>query len=192
MSSSGTNMTVPIPSDNSDAAADSGWNQAEQTALLRGEILLKTQSHTAWGGAVTATMYLPLARSRVFEQLTDYPRWVHYFPDLTHSQIVDFTQGGKRLYQAAKKAFLFLTIQVEAYLRVVEIVHRQIQFRLEKGSFVDFAADLKLHDCGSGTLLTYSVKATPTIPVPAMFIEQAMHLELPANMRRMRQVICLQ
>lgn len=183
-------MTVPIRADESDADADLNWNQAEKTALLQGEILLKTQSHTAWGGAVTATMYLPLQRARVFELLTDYPRWVNYFPALTHSQIVDFTHGSKRLYQAAKKAFLFLTIQVEVYLRVFEVVHRQIQFRLEKGSFLDFAADLKLLDYNSGTLLTYSVKATPTIPVPPIFIEQAIHLELPANMRQMRQVIC--
>ncbi|MBW4494090.1 MAG: cyclase [Oscillatoria princeps RMCB-10] len=183
-------MTELTPSSSADSAAGLDWNQAEQAALLRGEILLKTQSHTLWGGAVTASMYLPLTRAGAWQQLTDYPRWVHYFPDVTRSEVLGFSQGAKRLYQAATKAFLFLSVQVEIYLKVVETLHRHIQFRLEKGSFVDFAADLKLQDCRTGTALTYSVRATPTIPVPAMFIEQAMIMELPANMRQMRQILC--
>jgi hypothetical protein len=38
--------------------------------------------------------------------------------------------------------------------------------------------------------LTYSVEATPLVPVPSLFIEQAMRHDLPGNMRQMRQVIC--
>jgi hypothetical protein len=34
------------------------------------------------------------------------------------------------------------------------------------------------------------VQATPMIPVPSMFIEHAIQMDLPANLRRMRQVIC--
>jgi len=96
----------------------------------------------------------------------------------------------KRLYQVAKKAFLFLSVQVEICLNVFEVLGQHIQFRLEKGTFTDFTADLKLEDCGNGTLLTYSVQATPNIPVPSVFIQQAMHMELPENMRKMRQVLC--
>ena len=75
-----------------------------------------------------------------------------------------------------------------------KILHtwQQIQFQLERGSFADFAANLKLQDLQSGTLLTYSVQATPTIPVPTQFIQQAMRLDLPTNMEKMRQVICSQ
>lgn len=162
-------------------------------ALLRGEILLQTRSHSAWGGACTAFMYLPIARSHAWQQLTDYPRWVHYFPDVIKSEelhLDSLTSGKKRLYQMARKAFLMFTAEVEIYLRVIEVVQQQIQFRMEKGSFVDFSADLKLQDCGSGTLLTYSVAATPLIPIPSMFIQQAMQMDLPANMQRMRQVLC--
>lgn len=163
-------------------------------ALLRGEILLQTRSHSAWGGACTASMYLPITRSQAWQQLTDYSRWVHYFPDVIKSEelrpVDSFTSGSKRLYQMARKAFLMFTAEVEIYLRVIEVVQQQIQFRMEKGSFVDFSADLKLQDCGSGTLLTYSVAATPLIPIPSMFIQQAMHMDLPANMQRMRQVLC--
>ena len=79
---------------------------------------------------------------------------------------------------------------LEVYLNVIEVVQQQIQFRLERGTFVDFAADLSLQDCQDGTLLTYAVQATPNIPIPTMFIQQAMQLELPANMRTMRRVIC--
>jgi hypothetical protein len=39
-------------------------------------------------------------------------------------------------------------------------------------------------------LLTYTVQATPNIPIPSIFIQQAMNLELPENMRKMRQVLC--
>ncbi len=172
----------------------STWEQFPLEALLQGEIFLKTRSYTAWGGAVTAQMYLPLARELVWQQLTDYPRWVQYFPDLIRSEVlqptVEAIEECKRLYQVATKAFLFLSIQVEVYLNVFEVVQQQIKFRLEKGSFVDFAADLKLQDAGTGTLLTYAVQATPNIPVPAIFIEQAIKMDLPNNMRRMRHVLC--
>lgn len=163
--------------------------QSQQQALLQGEILVETRSHSAWGGAVTAHMYLPITRSHAWQQLTDYPRWVQYFPDVTKSEVLHRGEV-KRLYQVAKKAFLFLSAQVEIYLNVFEVLGHHIQFRLEKGTFADFTADLKLQDCGNGTLLTYSVQATPNIPVPAILIQQAMQMELPENMRRMRQVLC--
>lgn len=165
------------------------WNQDQQRLLMQGEILVHTSSHTAWGGAVTATMYVPLVRSQVWQQITDYPRWVQYFPDVTRSEVVQRGEV-KRLYQAAQKAFLFFTAQVEIYLNVVEEIGQRIQFRLEKGTFHDFTANLELKDCGNGTLLTYGVAATPTIPVPSIFIQQAMNFELPTNMRKMRQVLC--
>lgn len=182
-----------------EAVIDADLQEVSQEALLQGEIVLKTRSHSSWGGAVTAHMYLPLGRSQVWQQVTDYPRWVQYFPDVVRSEVLSrgdgLAQKGKRLYQVASKAFLFFTAQVEIYLRVVEVVNQstfqQIQFRLEKGSFVDFSADLKLRDCDNGTLLTYSVQATPMIPIPTVFIQQAMQLDLPANMRRMRQVLCM-
>jgi hypothetical protein len=178
-------------------------------SLLRGEILLDTRSHSAWGGAVTAKMYLPIGRAQAWQQLTDYPRWVQYFPDLTCSQILGRSEEGevnrdrstlsaspkayKRLYQVAAKAFFLFTAQVEVYLKVFETAHtawQQIQFQLEQGNFHDFTATLKLEDFKTGTLLTYSVQATPTIPVPSPLIQEAMRLDLPANMRKMRQVLC--
>lgn len=192
-------MSLHCSSDSIDPSSDGARDQRICAALLQGEILLQTRSHSAWGGAVTAQMYLPVARSLVWQQLTDYPRWVQYFPDLIRSEVIHpavevglkpASNGCKRLYQVAHKAFFFLSIQVEIYLNVVEVVQQQIKFQLEKGSFKDFTADLKLQDAGAGTLLTYAVQATPTIPVPSIFIEQAIKLDLPTNMRKMRQVIC--
>ncbi|HYW21776.1 MAG TPA: SRPBCC family protein [Nodularia sp. (in: cyanobacteria)] len=165
------------------------WSQDSQSSLMQGEILVETQSHTAWGGAVIACMYLPLLRSQVWQQLTDYPRWVQYFPDVTKSEVL-FPGEVKRLYQVAQKSFLFFTAQVEIYLDVVELLGQQIQFRMKKGSFLDFTAILDLKDFGNGTLLAYQVQATPNILIPSIFIQQAMNLELPANMRKMRQVLC--
>lgn len=180
-----------------DSESGQSFDATGEKALLSGEILLQTRSHSAWGGAVTAWMYLPLERTQVWQQVTDYPRWVQYFPDLVCSEVLshgESLQGRKRLYQVAKKTFFMLSAQVEIYLKVIETVHtsarQQIQFRMERGSFTDFSADLKLQDHQSGTLLTYSVQATPTIPVPSVFIQEAMRLDLPANMRKMRQVIC--
>lgn len=162
---------------------------AEQAALLQGEILIQTRSHSAWGGAVTAQMYIPVVRSRVWQQLTDYPRWVQYFPDIIRSEVLHRGEV-KRLYQVARKAFLLFSAQVDIYLNVFEEMQQQIQFRMEKGTFSDFAADLNLVDCGAGTILTYAVQATPNIPIPSVFIQQAMHFELPENMRKMRQALC--
>ena len=181
-------MTELSSSDSIAAAPDITWSQHQKTALLQGEILVQTRSHSAWGGAVTAQMHLPLARSRVWQQVTDYPRWVQYFPDVIKSEVLRGER--KRLYQVARKAFFLFSAQVEVYLNVFEEVQHQIQFRLEQGTFVDFAADLKLQDFSAGTLLTYVVQATPNIPIPTIFIQQAMHLELPENMRKMRQVLC--
>ncbi len=166
-------------------------------ALLQGEILLATRTHTAWGAGVTAKMYVPLERSRVWQQLVDYPRWQQYFPDVTHSRVLSVATPEesaltveRRLYQAASKSFLFISAQVEVYLRVVETAEQRIEFEFESGSFIDFGADLQLQDCGSGTVLTYDVQATPLIPIPSLFIQQAIQWDLPANMRTMRQVIC--
>jgi hypothetical protein len=170
-------------------SSDLPWGQDKQKLLMQGEILVTTGSHTNSGGAVTAWMYVPLLRSQVWQQLTDYPRWVHYFPDITKSEVL-YKGEVKRLYQAAQKAFLFFTAQVEIYLNVVEVLGHQIQFRMEKGTFEDFNANLVLRDCGNGTLLSYNVQATPNIPIPSIFIQQAMNFELPANMRKMRQVLC--
>ncbi|MER3435007.1 MAG: cyclase [Leptolyngbya sp. ERB_1_1] len=166
---------------------------ARESALMQGEILLKTQPHSAWGGAVTAQMYLPIALPLVWQQITDYPRWTQYFPDVTKSeirQVVSRHPGVKRIYQAASKAFLIFTAQVEISLRVLETQHQRVQFFLESGSFSDFNADLQLQPHGEGTILTYSVQATPTLPVPSFLIEQAIRLDLPANLRQMRSVIC--
>ncbi len=182
-------LPAPYLSDSFPRGLEMDWSHQQQYLLMQGEILVKTKAYTAWGGDVTASMYIPVTRTKVWQQLTDYPRWVQYFPDLTKSEV---SQRGevKRLYQAAQKAFLFFTAQVEIYLSVVEVIGQQIQFRLEKGSFQDFNANLELRDCGDGTLLTYAVQATPQIPVPSILIQQAMNFDLPSNMRKMRQVIC--
>lgn len=182
-------MSASYISDSLMKGSDMPWSQNEQKLLLQGEILVKTQSHTAWGGAVTAWMYVPLVRSQVWQQVTDYPRWVHYFPDITKSEVLSKGEV-KRLYQAAQKAFLFFTAQVEIYLNVVEVLGQQIQFRMEKGTFEDFKASLELQDCGNGTMLAYNVRATPNMLIPSLIIQQAMNFELPANMRKMRQVLC--
>ena len=105
---------------------DTTISQTEQTALLRGEILVQTRSYSTWGGAVTARMYLPMQRSQVWQQLTDYPRWVQYFPDVIQSEVLQRGEV-KRLYQVARKAFLIFTAQVEIYLNVFEEVQQRIQ-----------------------------------------------------------------
>ncbi len=169
--------------------SDMAWTQDKQRLLVQGEILVETRSHKMRGGAVTAWMYLPMVRSQAWQQLTDYPRWVQYFPDITKSEVM-YKGEVKHLYQAAQKAFFFFTAQVEIYLNVIEVLGQQIQFRMEKGSFEDFNANLELKDCGNGTILAYTVQATPLIPIPSIFIQQAMNLELPANMRKMRQIMC--
>lgn len=163
--------------------------------LLDGEILAQTHENTGWAGAVTAEMYLPMERNQVWQQVTDYSRWVEYFPDMVRSEVLESVKGDrKRLYQVACRNFIVLTARVEIYLQVLESSRRpgenRIQFCMEQGDFTDFMADLKLRDYQAGTVLTYAVKATPTIPVPGMFIQQAMKRDLPSNLETMRQQIC--
>ena len=51
----------------------------QRQALLNGEILIETYPHSAWGGAVTAQMYIPSIRSHVWTELTNYSQWVKFF-----------------------------------------------------------------------------------------------------------------
>lgn len=164
-------------------------------SLVRGEIVTQPHTYSDWGGAVTAWAYLPLDRAQVWHHITNYSRWTQYFPDVTRSEVLGVLEAGvtrKRLYQTAQKSFFLLNIQVEVFLDVAEQQETgdAIAFRLERGSFRDFAADLSLHPYGQGTILGYRVQATPTIPVPSLFIQQAMQMDLPNNMRQMRRVMC--
>lgn len=185
---------TPSISTAASSAPDLVLNQFDWKILLSGEILLEAQAYLAWGGVVKAKMYLPLSQTQVWQQLTNYPRWVDYFPDLTHSKLLQEESGLNQpcqyLYQAASKSFFHLSAKVEVYLRVYETAQQAIQFRLEKGSFLNFSADLNLQSNGNGTLLTYTVQAVPSFPVPSFFIQQTMSFALPANMRQMRQVLC--
>ncbi len=162
--------------------------------LMRGDIITQPHAYSDWGGAVTAWAYIPLDRAQVWHHITNYSRWTHYFPDVTRSEVLGAVAAGlarKRLYQTAQKSFFLLNIQVEVFLEVIERQETgdSLSFRLERGSFRDFAADLSLHPYQQGTILAYRVQATPTIPVPSLFIQQAMQMDLPNNMRQMRRVM---
>ncbi|HSM83742.1 MAG TPA: SRPBCC family protein [Nodosilinea sp.] len=169
------------------------FSPSDRVALLRGDVLLRSQTHQA-GGAVTAHMYVPLARPQIWPQVTNYSGWTQFFPNIVHSEVLETvktaSQRYRRLYQVGRKGFMLLTAQVEIYLKVIETACETIQFRLERGTFSHFAADLHLQDFNQGTLLSYSVQAAPTIPVPSFLIEQAMKTDLPGNMRQMRRVLC--
>ena len=162
-------------------------------ALLQGEILVKAKPYSNWGGAAAAQMYLPLERRSCWQQLTNYSRWVEYFPDLTRSELLRQPNSSgreRRIYQVGSKNFIIFSTRVEIYLKVMETAPDRIHFQLEKGTFTDFSASLQLQDYNNGIVLTYSVRATPNFPIPTIFIQQALQLELPANMRQMRSVLC--
>lgn len=187
-------MTVPSTL-TTQASVRATVTHPQEQSLLQGDVLI-SMTPTRQGAAVTATMYVPMVRQLTWQKLTDYSKWVQYFPDIVQSQVLEAKRQSKthpmtrRLYQVARRAFLMFSAQVEIYLQVIETVHQKIQFRLERGTFSDFAADLTLEDYGQGTLITYSVKATPLIPVPSFLIEQAIRHDLPGNMKTMRRVMC--
>lgn len=170
------------------------FSSTDQIALLRGDVILTPLVSQAGGGAVIAHMFVPLQRGLIWPQLTTYRRWTQFFPNITHSEVLETvnteSQRYRRLYQVGCKGFMRLTAKVEIYLKVFETACNSIQFRFERGTFSHFAADLELQDLSNGTLLTYAVQANPTIPVPAFLIEQGMKLDLPGNMKQMRQVLC--
>lgn len=175
-------------------AVNRDLSAADQTSLLNGEILIQTRSHTLIGAGVTAQMFLPTPRQQAWTQLTHYPSWTQFFPDINHSEVLSTVDRADsvehRLYQTARKDFFLLAVQVEIYLKVTETQNQRLRFQFERGSFSDFSADLTLQDYGPGTILTYSVEATPLIPVPSLLIQEAVRHDLPSNMRQMRQVIC--
>jgi len=180
-------MTLAIDSPQVETQVGS-QNQADP--LINGDVLLKTRSHTPWGGGVTALLYLPLQRDHVWQAITDYPRWPHYLPNLFESVVLEQGPNTARLHQMAGEEFLMLKIKVAIDLKVTETPQRRIQFEFERGNFKDFAADLRLQDYQTGTLLSYSVQATPTIPVPSALIQQGIKMDLPHNLRHLRQALC--
>ncbi len=169
-----------------------GLQQSHDEKLRRGEVLVSTRPHTPHGGAVTATAYLPMSREELWEQLTNYSRWTDFFPDICHSEVIDeVSPSCRRLTQKATKNFLVLNVEVEIQLRAHEVKGKAIVFELESdsSSFNDFSAELQLKDFHHGTQLSYSVQATSKIPIPALFVQQAMKLDLPLNMRHLRSVL---
>jgi carbon monoxide dehydrogenase subunit G len=174
-------LTVPSPQKSLEAAN-----------LLQGEILVSTRPHTPHGGAVTATAYLPMPRAALWEQLTHYSRWTQFFPDIFYSEVVgQLDARRKRIIQKARKTFFVLNVEVDVQLCAYEMQEKAIVFELDgpSTSFQDFGAELQLQDFHQGTQLSYSVQASSKIPIPALFIEQAMKLDLPMNMRHLRQVL---
>lgn len=169
-----------------------GLQHSRDEKLRRGEVLVSTRPHTAHGGAVTATAYLPISREELWEQLTNYSRWADFFPDICHSEVIaQVSPGCCRLTQKASKNFLVLNVEVEIELLAHEVKEKAIVFELAHGSssFHDFSAELQLNDFHHGTQLSYSVQATSKIPIPAIFVQQAMKLDLPLNMRHLRSVL---
>lgn len=164
----------------------------EVAALRRGRVLVDTAAHGLTGGAVSAKMYVPAQRADLWAQLTQYDRWVEFFPNISRSEVLASQPSAHRLYQVGRKAFLAIAAEVEIYLKVYEDAYHSIQFRLEQGTFKDFGADLTLQDWQHGTLLTYAVQATPLIPIPSFLIEQGMRQDLPGNLEHMRKVLCRQ
>jgi carbon monoxide dehydrogenase subunit G len=165
---------------------------SHRSALISGEVMTHVHPHSHEGAAVTAIMHIPLSRDAVWQQLTHYPRWTAFFPNITRSDVTaELSPRSKRITQAASKTFLMLNIEVEIQLQVDEIPQESIRFSMVDGgfSFRNFAAVIELKDVGNGTELSYTVQATPSIPVPAMFIEQAMKCDLPQNMRCLRRVL---
>lgn len=161
----------------------------EVDALHRGQVVINTSPHGMTGGAVNAKIYVKAPRNQIWSKLTDYSRWDEYFPNITRSEVLASNQTVHRVYQVGRKACFAIAAEVEIYLKVYEDPFHSIQFRLEKGSFRDFGADLTLQDWQQGTLVTYAVKATPLIPIPGFLIEQGMRMDLPSNMDHMRKML---
>lgn len=167
--------------------------QAIFVALKRGEILTSCQDYGFWGGFVMAQMYLPVKPPAVWQQITDYPRWVNYFPNVTRSEVIaEISHSEKHLYQQGGKAFGFLAVNVDIYLTVIEKAPQRVAFQLrsDKDScFSKFEASLQLQDYDLGTLLTYLVQAMPKVPVPTFLIQETIRRDLPDNLAQMRQVL---
>jgi len=162
-------------------------NTEPSASLSDGRISVKTEPWGFGGGSAIAQLHLPLSRQECWQKVTNYPQWINYFPDITHSQVLPKSQ---QLYQKGIKDFILLRVEVEIYLQVRETLNQAIEFELIQGSFSEFLAYLHLQDYQQGTLVSYAVQATPNFLVPAPIIEQALKIELPANMRHMRQVLC--
>lgn len=170
---------------------------AEQSRLMAGEILLQSRSYSLWGGSVTAQIYLPVERSQLWANLTNYSLWPQLFSHITQSHVVETRNPfHKRLYQAAQKQFALIPIGMEAYLWVREYPPRQVRFELEaeNASFREFRAELWLEAAHSatsapGTFLSYTVQASATWPIPAPFIREAIGSDLPDNLRHLRSYL---
>ncbi len=154
-------------------------------SLLQGEISVQTDPWGLGGGSAIAKLYIPLSTLQCWQKLTNYPQWVNYFPDITHSEKLPHTQ---QLYQKGVKDFILFRTEVEIYLDIRENPYETVEFEFVKGSFSEFLAYLHLQEYHQGTLMTYAVQAALKFPLPPPLIQQALKIELPVNLRCMRKV----
>ena len=162
--------------------------------LDQGEILIQPQPYSFWGATVTAQIALKRSPKHLWSILSHYDQWVSIFPDVIKSQVLTvLNPHRKQICQSAQKQFGPMTIVVEAHLRVREYPPHRIWFQLEapNESFQTFESALWLDPQPQdlGTYLTYRVAATPTLPIPSLFIQEAMRYDLPQNLRALRHYL---
>jgi carbon monoxide dehydrogenase subunit G len=161
--------------------------------LANGDVLVEASVRSAREAEVEITLHLPLPRAYVWQHLSDYTRWSEFFPNLLCSRVVEShpeAWRGKLLHQVAGLPFLDLGPKVDIYLRAFEIEHKSIRFKLIRGSFTNFAAELRLDDREQGTLLTYRVEAQLAFPVPPFLIRQGIQGAFLSNLKHMRRMLC--
>jgi hypothetical protein len=171
------------------AATDFDLSAPEQAQLYQGEILLQSRLYSLWGGALTAQIYIPVSSGLVWKTLTQYDRWPGLFPPITKSVVVEEGRFRKCIHQCAQKQFSVLTIAVEADLLVREYPDWCIRFNLmaPNWSFREFEAEIQIKPVrNTGTILQYQVQAAAALPIPALFIQEAMRHDLPENLRSLR------
>lgn len=162
----------------------------DRAALAAGELLLTTRSHGLTGGQASITLAFAPRPVDVWAQLTDYPRWVDYLPDLTQSEILPAAAKGQtRLRQVGRKSILGFTAEAALDLQVQALAPYRLRFDLERGGLAEFTATFTLTPWRQGTLVNFTGQATPLFPIPGWVVEQVMRHGLPMNLRHMRQVI---
>lgn len=180
---------VSSPSTASGMGLQPTLSPRDRAALAAGELLLTTRSHGLTGGQASITLAFAPRPAEVWAQLTDYPRWVDYLPDLTQSEILPATNDRTRLRQVGRKSILGFTAEAALDLQVEALAPYRLRFDLERGGLAEFTATFTLTPWRQGTLVTFTGRATPLFPIPGWVVEQVMRHGLPMNLRHMRRVI---
>ncbi len=136
--------------------------------------------------AVTARFEVPQAPATVLAVLSDYERIPRFMPDVKKSVVLERTPGRLVVEQEAVSKFMMFSKQVHLVLEVME-GDQSLQFSDRCGtSFKSYKGSWQVEAKGTGTVVTYELRAEPGFDVPEFILKRLLKRDSAQLINRLR------